>query len=83
MIRVQIEEKLVKSFPNVNIAFQLYLLIFVISAQGERSFLKLKRIKNYLRSTMGQARLSALALLSIEDNLLWEMTFREVRIILF
>ena len=35
-------------------------------ASAERSFSKLGLIKNYLRSTMGQGRLSALALLSIE-----------------
>ena len=35
-------------------------------ASAERSFSKLRLIKNYLRGTMGQERLSALALLSIE-----------------
>ena len=34
-------------------------------ASCERSFSKLKLIKNYLRSTMGQSRLSDLALLSL------------------
>lgn len=78
MIRSQIADKLVSSFPNVNIAFRIYLSIFGTSCEGERSFSKLKIIKNYLRSTMGQARLSSLALLSIENDLMREMTFEDV-----
>lgn len=78
MIRAQIEDKLVTSFPNVNIAFRIYLSIFGTSCEGERSFSKLKLIKTYLRSTMGQARLSSLALLSIEKDFMREMTFEDV-----
>ena len=36
------------------------------SAQAERSFSALRRLKTYLRSTMGQQRLSSLALMSME-----------------
>ena len=78
MISSQIADKLVSSFPNVNIAFRIYLSIFGTSCEGERSFSKLKIIKNYLRSTMGQSRLSSLALLSIENYLTREMTFEDV-----
>jgi hypothetical protein len=45
MIRAQIADKLMASFPNVNIAFRIYLSIFGISAEGERSFSKMKLIK--------------------------------------
>jgi len=38
MIRSQIADKLVSSFPNVNIAFRIYLSIFGTSCEGERSF---------------------------------------------
>ena len=78
MIRAQIENRLVTSFPNVHIAFRIYLSIFGTSSEGERSFSKLKLIKTYLRSTMGQTRLSSLALLSIEKDLMREMTFEDV-----
>jgi len=39
------------------------------SATAERSFSSLRRIKNYLRSTMTQERLSNLSLLYIEREL--------------
>ena len=38
MIRAQIDDKVVTSFPNVNITFRIYLSIFEMSAAGERSF---------------------------------------------
>jgi len=53
-------------FTDVVTALLLFLTLPVTSATAERSFSKLRLIKNYLRSTMGQDRLSALALLSIE-----------------
>ncbi|XP_065662549.1 uncharacterized protein LOC136085188 [Hydra vulgaris] len=77
-IKLQIDNKLVASFPNVNIAFRIYLSILGTNSEGERSFSKLKLIKNYLRLTMGQARLSSLALLSIENEVMREMTFEDV-----
>jgi hypothetical protein len=42
----------------------------MIVASAERSFLKLKLLKNYLRSTMTQQRLNGLAALCIEKKLL-------------
>jgi len=42
------------------------------------SFSKLKLIKNYLRSTMGQSRLSDLALLSIESDMVKDIDFDDV-----
>ena len=44
--------------------------MFVTNCTGERSFSKLKLILSYLRNTMGQDRLSSLALLSIENKIL-------------
>ena len=55
------------SFDEVCTALLLFLTIPVTVASAERSFSKLKLIKSYLRSTMGQGRLSGLATLSIEN----------------
>ncbi|KAI8529141.1 hypothetical protein RHMOL_Rhmol12G0203300 [Rhododendron molle] len=55
-------------FPNSWIAYRILLTISVTVASGERSFSKLKQIKNYLRSTMSQERLNGLAMLSIEND---------------
>jgi len=45
----------------------------------ERSLLKLKIIKTYLRSTMSQERLNKLVLLSIEEKMLNETSILTVR----
>jgi len=44
--------------PNVAVALRIILTMPVSVASGERSFSKLKIIKNYLRSSMNQERLS-------------------------
>ena len=41
----------------------------VSNASCERSFSALKRIKTYLRNTMGQERLSSLSILCVESRL--------------
>ncbi|MCP3851515.1 MAG: hAT transposon family protein [Gammaproteobacteria bacterium] len=56
------------SVPDVATAFKIFLTISVTVSSAERSFSKLKLIKNYLRSTMSQERLSALSILSIEKR---------------
>ncbi len=43
--------------------------IAVSTAQCERSFSALKRIKSYLQSTMGEQRLTDLAVLAVERDL--------------
>ena len=55
-------------FQNLRISLQILLTIAVSIASCERSFSKLKIILSYLRASMGQDRLSNLALLSIEGN---------------
>uniref|UniRef100_A0A3B1J2K6 DUF4371 domain-containing protein n=1 Tax=Astyanax mexicanus TaxID=7994 RepID=A0A3B1J2K6_ASTMX len=56
---------ILSSVTDVATALKLFLTIPVTVASAERSFSKLKMIKNYLRSTMSQDRLSGLAMLSI------------------
>ena len=46
----------------------MFLTLPVTVATAERSFSKLKYIKNYLRNCMGQERLKGLGMLSIEAS---------------
>ncbi|XP_021762686.1 uncharacterized protein LOC110727435 [Chenopodium quinoa] len=57
-------------YPNVSIAYRILLTMSVTVASTERSFSKLKLLKNYLRSSMSQERLNGLATLCIEKNML-------------
>ena len=54
--------------PNLIVLLRLFLTSAVSVASCERSFSKLKLIKSYLRSTMSQARLDGLSILSIEHE---------------
>jgi len=49
-------------FPYVDIALRILLCTPVNNCSSERSFSALKRIKSYLRSNIGEERLSALAI---------------------
>ena len=60
-------------YPNIAIAYRIFFTMPVTVASAERSFSKLKLLKNYLRSTMSQERLNGLATLCIEKNLLDEI----------
>jgi len=65
-------------FIQIFTAFLLFLTLPVTVASLERSFSKLKIIKNYLRSQMGQKRLKNLALLSIESKTASEIDLTQV-----
>ncbi|KAL4555005.1 hypothetical protein LXL04_037615 [Taraxacum kok-saghyz] len=62
-------------FPNACIAYRILLTIPVTVASAERSFSKLKLLKSYLRSTMTQERLSGLATISIENEILESINY--------
>jgi hypothetical protein len=61
------------SYPNISIAYRILFIVPVTMASVERNFLKLKLLKNYLRSTMFQDRLNGLATLCIEKKILDEV----------
>ena len=78
MLQQLINTKLVNSFPNVSVAIRIYLSILGTSCEGERSFSVLKRVKNYLRSTLRQQKLTALSLLCIEHELLRQVDVDDI-----
>ncbi|XP_065651062.1 uncharacterized protein LOC136079264 [Hydra vulgaris] len=69
---------LTDAYPNTAIAIRIFLTLPVTVTTCERSFSKLKIIKNYLRSTMGQERLSCLAVVSIEHEVANALDFDDV-----
>ena len=52
-------------FPNIHCLFRLICTLPVTSCECEHSISVLRRLKTYLRSSMGQERLSGLALMHI------------------
>lgn len=66
---LSILKKLNGSFPNITIALRIMLTVPITSASAERSFSKLKLMKNYLRSTMSQTRLTGFSTISIEKEI--------------
>jgi hypothetical protein len=61
-------------YPNIYAIFTVLITMPVSSASSERSFSAMRRVKNCLRATMGDERLSNLSLLHIHrtTNLQWE-----------
>ena len=55
--------------PNLNNIFRILLTMPVSAASCERSFSTLRRLKTWLRNTMGNDRLSSLALLYIHQDI--------------
>ena len=72
-------DKCVKcSFPNVEIALRMYLILMVTNCSGERSFSKLKYIKNRLRMTVTNERGTHLSLMSIQYHIIRETDFDDL-----
>ncbi|XP_050524356.1 zinc finger MYM-type protein 1-like [Daktulosphaira vitifoliae] len=66
------------SFPNISIALRILLTLPITTASAERSFSKLKIIKNDLRTSMTQNRLSDLAIISIERDLCENLDYNDI-----
>ncbi|XP_065651068.1 uncharacterized protein LOC136079269 [Hydra vulgaris] len=73
-----VETDIIDVFPNVYIAYRLFLTISITNCEVERSFSTLKRVKNMHRSTMVHSRLSNIARLTIESKLLETLDFSDV-----
>ena len=57
-------------FPNMETLLKIFLTISISNTSDERSFSVLKRFKNYLRNSMGEAKLNNLAILFLEQDLM-------------
>ena len=62
-------EKLI-CYSNISITYRILFIVPVTVASAERSFSKLKLLKNYLRSTMTRKRVNGFPAFCIEKKLL-------------
>ena len=67
-------------FPNIHILLHLVCTLSVTSIECERSTSVLRRLKTYLRSTMGQERMTGLALMHIKYGM--ELNLDDINIFL-
>lgn len=63
-------------FPNVLVVFLHFLTLPVTTCSAERSFSEMRLLKTWLRSTMGDERLTSLALMHFNYNI--EIPFDEL-----
>ena len=63
------------TFPNISIAFRIFLTMMVTNCTSERSFSKFKQIKIDLRNATKQQRLNSLSLINIEYEVLDNIDF--------
>ena len=56
-------------FPNLNILPKIAATLPVTSCECERSISTMRRLNNYMRCTMGESRLSSLAIMHIKYDM--------------
>ncbi|KAL5502781.1 hypothetical protein EMCRGX_G009603 [Ephydatia muelleri] len=66
------------TFPNVDVLLRIYLVLMISNCNGERSFSKLKLIKNRLRTSLGQEKLNQLTIMNIEYDVMREIDFEHI-----
>lgn len=67
-----------KLFSEVDKLLRLYLTVPATSATAERTFSVLRRLKSYLRSTMGQERLNNTIILNIYQSEIDDLDIHEI-----
>lgn len=72
------DDKIESAFPNVDTALRIFLCLMISNCTAERSFSKLKIIKNEKRATMLQERLNALSILYIESDMLKTLVLKTI-----
>ncbi|KAJ3595204.1 hypothetical protein NHX12_004508 [Muraenolepis orangiensis] len=78
LLEILHEKQIQELYPNLSIGLRIAGTLPVTVASAERSFSKLKLVKTYLRSTMGQERLSGLALISINRELSQQRSYEAI-----
>jgi hypothetical protein len=73
-----VQEDLRNLFPNIEIILRIFLSMFITNVSGERSFSKLKYIKDELRNRMTDDKLNEFSLMSIENEILGSLNSDEI-----
>ena len=68
---------LIETFPNVAIV-RIYLTLPVANTEGERSFSALKRVKNYLPSSLTQDHVCDFYIMAIEKRFTKSISFEDI-----
>ena len=63
-------------FPNLYMLLKVAAILPVTTCECERSISTMRRLNNYMRCTMGESRLSALAFMHIKYEMLANLTGR-------
>ena len=66
------------AFPELYTVYKILVTLSIGSTKCERTFSKLKIVKNNLRSTMGQKRLNSLMLINVERDLTKVLDYEQV-----
>ncbi|XP_056439188.1 uncharacterized protein LOC130376020 [Gadus chalcogrammus] len=74
LFQLFMENNLEDVFSETVTLLKILITTPITTAEAERCFSTLKRVKTFLRNTMTQERLNALAMLSMEKSLVCEMT---------
>ena len=69
---------LIETFPNVAIILCIYLTLPVANTEGERFFSALKRVKNYLRSSLTQNHVCDLCIMANEKSFTKSIGFEDI-----
>jgi hypothetical protein len=81
ILKLFLKNNLQDTFQESTKLLKIVVTIPMSTSEAERCFSTLKRIKTFLRNTMTQDRLSALAMLSIEKRLVRKMQDFNQRVI--
>ena len=65
-------------FPNINIAYRMYVTMPIANSESERSFSAIQRAKDVYRAEMLDGRLSSLSRIKIESELFRTINFEEL-----
>ena len=69
---------LIETLPNVAIILRIYLTLPVANTEGERSFSALKRVKNYLSSSLTPDHVCDFCIVAIEKSFTKSMSFEDI-----